>query len=212
MASFDTDSGAPRPRPESIRDGAGDAAGPSGRSFPIAVFDWHIEEDLVFGDAWLANLFSITVEEAAEGVPIDGLLSVMHPDDMEAVRALIAEAVELRSGYRARYRLPGPGETWRWVKAFGKCFQTDGTLRLSGVIIPAEEAMEAPTESVMTLPRRELQCLNWCSEGKTNWEIGKILGISERTVEHHIASAVRRLGCTTRVQAVALALRVGLLK
>ncbi len=33
------------------------------------------------------------------------------------------------------------------------------------------------------LTSKEIECLRWCKEGKTNWEIGEILHISEKTVE-----------------------------
>lgn len=61
------------------------------------------------------------------------------------------------------------------------------------------------------LSPRELECLQWCSLGKTNWEISEILGLSERTVEHYLASATRKLDSVTRTQAVAEALRAGVI-
>jgi DNA-binding CsgD family transcriptional regulator len=38
--------------------------------------------------------------------------------------------------------------------------------------------------------------------GKSSWEIGEIVGISERTVNFHIEEACRRLNVQTRWQAV----------
>lgn len=61
------------------------------------------------------------------------------------------------------------------------------------------------------LTPRESECLRWCSKGKTNWEISRILGLSERTVEHYLSRANRKLGTTTRSQAVAKALKDGLI-
>jgi DNA-binding CsgD family transcriptional regulator len=64
------------------------------------------------------------------------------------------------------------------------------------------------------LPRlsaRELEVLQWTAEGKTAWEIGRILGSSEQTVTRHAVSAARKLGCVNKVQAVAKALRLGFL-
>lgn len=55
---------------------------------------------------------------------------------------------------------------------------------------------------------REMQCLLWCSEGKTSWEISKILGIAERTVHFHMQNASRKLGASSRSHAVRLALQV----
>jgi LuxR family quorum sensing-dependent transcriptional regulator len=50
---------------------------------------------------------------------------------------------------------------------------------------------------------REMQCLRWMAFGKTDSEIGQILGISARTVRFHCENAKRKLGVATRAQAVA---------
>lgn len=63
----------------------------------------------------------------------------------------------------------------------------------------------------INLTPRESDCLRWCSQGKTNWEISRILGLSERTVEHYLSRANRKLGTVNRVQAVARALKHGLI-
>jgi LuxR family quorum sensing-dependent transcriptional regulator len=54
---------------------------------------------------------------------------------------------------------------------------------------------------------REREVLTWIAAGKTAWEIGDILGISQRTVEEHTQAATRKLGAANRTQAVALAIR-----
>lgn len=56
------------------------------------------------------------------------------------------------------------------------------------------------------LSRRERQCLELAAQGKSDWVVGQILGISESTVHNHIESAKRRLGVVTRVQAIVFAL------
>ncbi|MGL4404172.1 MAG: helix-turn-helix domain-containing protein, partial [Notoacmeibacter sp.] len=54
---------------------------------------------------------------------------------------------------------------------------------------------------------REVECLKWTAAGKTAYEISVITGLSDRTVEHYIASSMRKLNATNRVQAVAEAVR-----
>ena len=61
--------------------------------------------------------------------------------------------------------------------------------------------------STGVLTNRERECLTWIGLGKTDWEIGKILGISKRTVRYHIENAIRKLNASTRLQAVILAIR-----
>jgi DNA-binding CsgD family transcriptional regulator len=62
------------------------------------------------------------------------------------------------------------------------------------------------------LTQKETECLSWCKEGKTNWEIGEILSISEKTVEFHLSNTIRKLGVSNRITAVVKALQLGLIK
>lgn len=61
------------------------------------------------------------------------------------------------------------------------------------------------------LSRRELECLRWTMEGKTAWELGRILGISEQTAVRHLSNAAHKLGCVSKHHAVVKAMREGLL-
>jgi DNA-binding CsgD family transcriptional regulator len=54
------------------------------------------------------------------------------------------------------------------------------------------------------LTEREREILAWVAEGKTAWEIGCILSLSQRTIEWHIRQACQKLGATNRLQAVAM--------
>jgi LuxR family transcriptional regulator, quorum-sensing system regulator BjaR1 len=62
------------------------------------------------------------------------------------------------------------------------------------------------------LTDRETDCLNWTAAGKTSAEIADILGLSEHTVNHYLNRAAKKLDTVNRTQAVAKALRVGLIK
>lgn len=53
------------------------------------------------------------------------------------------------------------------------------------------------------LSPREFECLEWAARGKSAWEIGKILGISQRTAGFHLDNAKGKLGVRTVVQAAA---------
>ena len=79
----------------------------------------------------------------------------------------------------------------------------DTALRL---FVPPEQLVDAPS-----LTPRELESLRWTMEGKTAWEVGSILGISERTAVLHIQNAMRKLGSVNKHQAVLKALRLGLI-
>ena len=61
------------------------------------------------------------------------------------------------------------------------------------------------------LTPREIECLKWAADGKTEWEISAILHVSEHTAGKHLANAHRKLGAANRAQAIANALRWGLI-
>ena len=63
---------------------------------------------------------------------------------------------------------------------------------------------------IVPLTPRELECLHWTAKGKTAWEIGEILTISERTVHQHIMNAWRKLRVVNKTHAVAKAVSLGL--
>lgn len=80
----------------------------------------------------------------------------------------------------------------------------DAALR---ILTPALNAPGAPS-----LTPRELETLRWTMEGKTAWEVGSLLGISERTAALHVNNATHKLGCVNKHQAVLKALRLGLIR
>lgn len=61
------------------------------------------------------------------------------------------------------------------------------------------------------LSPKQCEILQWIHHGKTNWEISKILDITEDTVKYHMNQAMAKLGTKTRAQAIGVALEIGLI-
>lgn len=61
------------------------------------------------------------------------------------------------------------------------------------------------------LTERELEILQWTAIGKTAWEIGSILNISERTVNFHLQNAMGKFGVHNKTHAAAKAMSAGLI-
>ncbi|WP_242921280.1 LuxR family transcriptional regulator [Caulobacter sp. CCUG 60055] len=61
---------------------------------------------------------------------------------------------------------------------------------------------ELRTLTPVKLTPRQLECLKWVRHGKSSTDIGDLMGLSSRTVEHYLADACNRLGVRTRAQAV----------
>jgi DNA-binding CsgD family transcriptional regulator len=66
-------------------------------------------------------------------------------------------------------------------------------------------------EGAVHIPLREASCLRWKALGKTDEEIGRILGISSHTVRFHLESARARLNTTNTTHTVAKVLALGLI-
>ena len=62
-----------------------------------------------------------------------------------------------------------------------------------------------------SLSPRETQVLGLLAEGAANKEIARQLNISERTVKAHVTGILNKLGANSRTEAVAIAMRSGLL-
>jgi DNA-binding CsgD family transcriptional regulator len=63
----------------------------------------------------------------------------------------------------------------------------------------------------IVLSAREKEVLDWLKQGKSSWDISVILDISERTVNFHVQNIMQKLDTSKRQQAVAVAVRLGLI-
>lgn len=66
-------------------------------------------------------------------------------------------------------------------------------------------------EETTSLTERERQCLTWTSRGKTAWEISKILGVRERTVNFHLQNAMGKLETSSKHHAWLKAVNLGMI-
>ena len=82
-------------------------------------------------------------------------------------------------------------------------FQAARTLLLKARSKTAAAPAPAP------LTNRQLECVLLVGKGKSDWEIGRILGISEETVKHHLKAAREHYDVPRRVQVVMRAVYEG---
>jgi len=103
--------------------------------------------------------------------------------------------------------LPGDRHELTRVVADLQLFAVHALDAAMRVLLPVATAADAPA-----LTPRELEALRWTMDGKTAWEVGSILGITERTAVLHLNNAMRKLGSVNKHQAVLKALRLGLIR
>jgi len=69
----------------------------------------------------------------------------------------------------------------------------------------ANNAASAPGADVLAaMTDRQREIFEWVKQGKTNWEISKIIGCSEENVKYHMKNILRLLGTQNRTQAAAI--------
>jgi two-component system, NarL family, response regulator len=80
-------------------------------------------------------------------------------------------------------------------------------------LFPAEISLKiAASIAHSQLSKRELEILQYIANGKSNKEIGVILYISEATVKGHVSSILTKLEAIGRAEAIAIAVKRGLVR
>ncbi|QND72912.1 LuxR family transcriptional regulator [Tardiphaga robiniae] len=91
--------------------------------------------------------------------------------------------------------------------AFSRCIEAHRqVLQLMAMYFHAHVRCKFTPDRVINgiaLSPRELECLEWAAQGKSAWEIGRILGITRRTASFHLENAKTKLGVHSISHAVA---------
>lgn len=141
--------------------------------------------------AWCMDMDNLEMRRAFDGLPFDaGSVVPVHD----------------HAGRRAFVTFLGSGLQAEWKE------------RLGFLVLLAIHVFQRLTDlgkvgevGADTLTEREIDCLTWTAAGKTSADIAAILSLSEHTVNHYLNRAARKLDTVNRTQAVAKALRHGLI-
>jgi pimeloyl-ACP methyl ester carboxylesterase/DNA-binding CsgD family transcriptional regulator len=147
--------------------------------------------------AYLRNNFSIDVREQCSQLKVPTLVFHCRKDEM----------IGFEQGRKMASRIAGS----RFVP-----LDAQGHALLSTE--PATKVFEAELRAFLgtggpppKLTPRQVEVLKAISAGQTDKQVAKGLDLSPRTVEMHVASAMKTLGCSTRAEAVHRAGALGLL-
>ena len=147
-----------------------------------------------------------------EPLAVNEIWAAPMTDRQKRVLAFISMSLNVRDGFTIPIRLD---EELDGIVMFGGLKPDTSALTRSFLHLlahcafkRAKELTDAPVKRKKGgLTVRELECLRWTALGKTDSEIGVILSISARTARFHIENSKRKLGVSTRIQAVAEALK-----
>ncbi|MFN8121803.1 MAG: PAS domain-containing protein [Thermoleophilia bacterium] len=181
-----------------------------------AVYEVRVTKDgdpqVTYGSPQLWRLYGL------DGAPTGDPMGVVHPDDRDLVRTRLMrtlEGVPLSLDYRVLW----PDGQIRWIRATGRPrLQADGSVLVAGTKSDVtDERATAPEPRLRAespsarLTARQLGVLELLAEGAGTDEIAVRLQITRTTVANHVAAILRRLGARSRLEAVHIARREGLL-
>jgi DNA-binding response OmpR family regulator/DNA-binding CsgD family transcriptional regulator len=132
---------------------------------------------------WMAQYFTLP-----DGVPVSGTPGMLTDWLLGGESA--APLTVIRGSSRLVFTIADMSNSEQWM------------------IVLREESDTARVQALMALlklTQRESEVLHWVMMGKTNRDIGDILGTSPRTVNKHLEHVFHKLGVETRTAAAALA-------
>ena len=157
----------------------------------------------------------VILQALGRAEPFEWGLAVGSSAQTNHQRELFEEAA--RFGIRSGFTIPihdarGPVAAVTFAAdegqpQFERCIGEHGrVLQLMAMYFHAHARRKLAPDRVVDgvpLSPREFECLEWTAQGKSAWEIGRILGISRRTAAFHLDNAKAKLGVHSNCQAVA---------
>ncbi len=107
----------------------------------IGTWMWDIEQNVVFGDEYMAAMFGVTHDEAIRGVPIETFINAIHIEDRDRIQKQIAKSMKSDEIYEVEYRTIDAEGSLRWIIARGRVERNDAgkPVKFPGVLIDNTE-------------------------------------------------------------------------
>ncbi len=133
------------------------------------------------------------------------LVVLSAADDPYSVRAAFVAGAQ---GYLLKSASPGSVDNGMRRVLDGGVYADPGVASML-----AAGLRGTPVHSGVTdMSGREVEVLRLVSEGRSNKEVGDVLGLSALTVKSHLARIARKLGTGDRAEMVAMAMRAGVIR
>lgn len=111
----------------------------------LGTWVWDVRADCFTADERFARTFGFDPAGLQKGVRLQDVKQSIHPEDIERVNGLVAEAMRKGGRYCAEYRVARSDGGWRWVEANGHVEHDDAgePLRFPGVLIDIDRRRAA---------------------------------------------------------------------
>ena len=161
---------------------------------------------------WHRHRPDVTLLDISMG-GIDGIDTLRRMrQDHPAARVLMLTSSEASEDVRYALKAGACGYVTKNIRA-SELAEAIRTVHSGGEIV-SEDIRRKMTEveGARHLTRREMDVLGLVRQGFTNEEIGRLLGISERTARAHMGTIMEKLNSSDRAAAVARGFETGILK
>lgn len=103
----------------------------------VGLFSWDIEENILYADSALAELFGLDPHDAEHGLPIEVYLERVHPEDRPALAKVISQSITEHTNQNERYRVKQTDSNYVNVESFARAFRDrDGNpVRYVGIVV-----------------------------------------------------------------------------
>jgi transcriptional regulator EpsA len=147
----------------------------------------------------LPAMFDIGVRETGDMAGFqDALRSIGFDNAMVHGSGPLGEGATVFALFGMPQR-PGPRHAYFFELVLAWLHLALSRLPATGSPLPGR----TPVEAARPLSARETEILQWLAQGKSNYEVGRILGISAATVKNHLQRIYRALGVSNRSHALA---------
>ncbi len=196
---------------------------PANTRTPFWITTYPNEWSTHYAANFYSNIDPVVIEAEKSMLPFKWQSAELISHTTKPQRAFIGEAAEfgILNGFTVPIHGPNnefasltvtsdvaPDEFENRCRAYGhELFATAYHFHLAAV----RTTSTAKEKPAIHLSLRERECLLWTSRGKSAWEVGAILRISERTVTFHLTNAMRKLGVYTKTFAVVKSIILGLI-
>jgi DNA-binding CsgD family transcriptional regulator len=199
-----------------------------GKDLNCNVFGWQDDDGALHQAGWAASKCPIiracrvesepfwvsrTGFRTAVRNPLMDCIGLSEIDSWSTRKAAIVIPVHLPFGEIAVASLssadPAVEDLSYELASFGKLFADLSRRFVSSYVITTRDNPYLPHDALLS--PREVECLRWAAFGKTDKEVGLILGASHATVRYHITRVCKKLDATNRAQAIFRAAQLGYL-
>lgn len=166
----------------------------------------NIAPDVVLMDLMMPGMGGVAAARAIrKQCPEVHIIALTNFQDAEMVQQALQAGV---SGYLLKNVTAD--ELARAIRAASSGHSILAPEATEALITATAHAAEVREEMPISLTTREHEVLEWLAQGLSNPEIAHKLVLSPVTVKFHVSNILSKLGCASRTEAAALALRLGL--